>query len=360
VGAGFDLDEIGERFDALYTELTGLQRELIAARRGSLDGDRERELADQAAAFLAAFEVAKRSLLVGGPTPREVEAAALRARLFEASPDPHLVLAVLGALNRAYAYPLLVELVHRSNSDDTLVETFGDRSLGAVLAAPKGMGASTARALAAHLGLDPRLAMAELDQGELDRLCDGLRDAAHELPADVTPWRARAPKPAADGTGAGAVVLQAWIDAIGPPRETAREQAVRAAEREGWPTDAVPVAERLLAFTLDHLAPGLVPDWDRIAAIEDLDARLAAMRAERSTAWHAESDDVRVLAIAVFDPLIEAIRSARKARRLVDGPEEAWGSAKPVALARTVGRRCGTVLSFCDPDSVAPLLEDLP
>jgi hypothetical protein len=62
----------------------------------------------------------------------------------------------------------------------------------------------------------------------------------------------------------------------------------------------------------------------------------------------------------VLDPRIEANKTVNKARRLVDGPEDLWGSSTPLALARTAARRCGQLVSVCERSVATALLAELP
>lgn len=357
-----DLPEIAARFDALYTELTGLQRELIAACRNGVDIPAARELAARAGAVIAGVNAAERALGVGAPSARDVEAAALRARVMEAPPDAHLLFAVLQALTKLHGYPLLADVLERARGEDSLAEAFGGHTSEELFAAPRGVGSYVARQLAEHYEVDPDEAVADLDDAALDRLRDGLREAAHGLPSGINDGRRRKPTGAADGAGAGNLVLDAWIDELAPASETPREEAVAAAQREGWPEDAVPVAERLVQFTEEVLAPHLVPTWDRIAGYDDVDQRLAAMRAEHA-AWRPDAsseDQEALIAWWTLRELPEAIKHVRKARRLVEGPADRWGSSTPLALSRSAARRCGGLLTPFEREAGAEFVAQLP
>ena len=139
---------------------------------------------------------------------------------------------------------------------------------------------------------------------------------------------------------------------------------MNASRRDGWPPNAVEVAELLLRFSVDHLAPRLVPSWDRIVGFEDPVDRLAAMRSEQDAWWDAHDPDVQddeaEIAWMTLRCLINATNSVGKARRLADGPEAEWGSANPLALARSTGRRCGELLTLLHPDAGGELLQHLP
>ncbi|MEX2412990.1 MAG: hypothetical protein WD399_04985, partial [Thermoleophilaceae bacterium] len=135
-----------------------------------------------------------------------------------------------------------------------------------------------------------------------------------------------------------------------------------ASRRDGWPSDAVDVAERLLAFSLDVLAPVLIPTWDRILGVDAPD-RIATMRAER-TAWResllSTADESTEIAWYTLDRLIEGATAAHRVRRLAELPEAQWGSGQPLALSRTVARRCGEVLAVIEREAAENLLEQLP
>jgi hypothetical protein len=360
--ADSDLADVAARFDALYTELTGLQRELIAACRNGVDVAAAGELAARAGAVIAGVNAAERALALGAPSGREVEAAALRARVMEAALDPHLLFVVVQAQTKLHGYPLLADVLERARGEDSLVEAFADHTSVELFAAPRGVGSYIARQVAEHYDVDPHEAVVDLDDAALDRLRDALREAAHGLPAGISDGRRRKPTGPADGTGAGGLVLDAWIDELGPASETPREEAVAAAQREGWPKDAVPVAEGLVRFTEEVLAPHLVPTWDRIAAFDDVEQRLAAMRAEHA-AWRPDASTEDQEALIVWWALRElpkAIKLVRKARRLVDGPEDRWGSSTPLALSRSAARCCGRLLAPFEREAGAEFVARLP
>jgi hypothetical protein len=155
------------------------------------------------------------------------------------------------------------------------------------------------------------------------------------------------------------VVLGSWVEAIGSPTDTARAAAVVACERDGWPADAVAVAEILVRFTAARVAPVIIDGWEQIAAIADEEQWVRAMRAERTALRDSDEEDRYVNAWAM-DQLIAAIVAARKARRLADGPQHEWGAATPMGLSRTTARRCGELLGLGDEPAVAELLADLP
>jgi hypothetical protein len=356
-----DLREVAARFDALYTELTGLQRELIAACRNGVEGAAAWELAERAVAVIAGVNAADRALAIGAPSAREVEAAALRARVMEAPPDAHLLFAVLQVQTKLHGYPLLADVLARARGEESVAEAFGEHTSEDLFAAPRGVGSYVACQLATHYDVDPDQPVSVLDDDALDRLDAALREAAYGLPNGINDGRRRKVKGPDNGVGAGRLVLDAWIDELAPASETPREEAVAAAQREGWPADAVPVAERLVRFTEEVLAPHLVPTWDRIAAFEDLDERLAAMRAEHAAWRPAATDEDQEALIAWYSlrELMETMKQVRKARRLADGPEERWGSSTPLALSRSAARRCGRLLAVFERDG-AEFVAQLP
>lgn len=356
-----DLDEIAERFDALYTDLTALQRALIDATRNGVDHNQARELARRAEVHLAAARAADNALGITVLNTQAVEAAALRARLLDGPIDEHLLSAVLSAQTRSYAYALLADVIDRARDDKQLIDAVGGRELAEYLAMPRGLGTHTAHRLAEHYSLDPQAPLAQLSDDDLDRLDQALRDSADALPEELRP-RGRAVQGPPNGIGAGRVVLDAWIDALTPPSETAREEAARVSRRDGWPPDAVDVAQRLLTFSLDVLAPALIPTWDRILGVDASD-RIATMRAEQ-TAWRESlrntDDEGAEIAWYALNRLIAGATAADRAERLAELPEGQWGSGQPLALSRTVARRCGEVLAMIERDAAEDLLEQLP
>jgi hypothetical protein len=355
-----DLDAAAERFDALYTVMTVLQRELIAAVRDGVGDDRARELAVRVDVFVAAHRATEGAMAVGQPSVRDAEAVALRARVLRGTVDEHLLLAALRAQGRGHAFALLADALTQAAGDDALAEAVGERTVAELLAAPRGMGVHTAHRFAEHLALDPSGAVADLDATVLNALCEALRDATTGLPDGVEDWRRRAAKPPADGTGACDAVLDVWIDAIGAPTDSARAAAVDARGRESWPPDAVAAAETLVAFTVARIARVVIADWERIAAITDETQRLKAMRAERAALRHTDDEDKLIRGWALGQ-LHAAVTAARKARQLADRPAGQWGSSTPVAQARTAARRCGELVALADElATVEDLLADLP
>ncbi|MEA2358220.1 MAG: hypothetical protein QOI62_1480 [Solirubrobacteraceae bacterium] len=355
-----DLDAVAERFDALYTAMTVLQRELIAAARGGVGDDRAHELAARVDVFAAAYRAAEGALAVGQPGVRDAEAVALRARVLHGTIDEHLLLAALKAQGRGHAFALLADALAQAAGNHGLAEAVGERTVAELLAAPRGMGARTAHRFAEHLALDPSGVVADLDPTALRGLCEALRDATTGLPDGVEDWRRRGAKPPADGIGARDAVLDVWIDAIGAPTDSARAAAVDARGRKGWPPDAVPTAETLVAFTVGRIAPVVIADWERIAAITDETQWLQAMRAERVALRHTDDEDKLIRGWALGQ-LHAAVTAARRARQLADRPAGQRGSSTPLAQARTAARRCGELVALADERAtVEDLLADMP
>ncbi|HWI05995.1 MAG TPA: hypothetical protein VNT54_00590, partial [Solirubrobacteraceae bacterium] len=178
-----DLAGLARRVDAVYTELTNLQRELVAAVRGG-QADAPFELRERAEAVIAGMEAAQAGLAVGRLSRPEAEAAALRARVLALPLDPNLLMAAMRAQPRRYAFPLLAEALRLAIDEDAL-EALADCSLGELLSAPRGMGQSTARRLLAHFEVGPDDTPPDLDRAALSRVIDGLHAAATELPDGV-------------------------------------------------------------------------------------------------------------------------------------------------------------------------------
>jgi hypothetical protein len=148
-----DLDRVAERFDAVYSELTLLQRRLIAARRDPLSPRDEWELLERARVMIAAFTTAEGALEIGAPSVAEMEAAALAARVLQRPVDDHLLLAAMRSQGRSYAYPLLAAAL-RMSATETPAGLAG-RQVIELLGASRSFGAHTARDLAKHWGVSP-------------------------------------------------------------------------------------------------------------------------------------------------------------------------------------------------------------
>lgn len=357
--SGDDLDRAAERFDALYTAMTVLQRDLIAARRNGANVAEVRALCERAHVFTSAYAAAEAAASIGRPNARAVEAAALRARLLVPPIDEHLLFAAIASQPRAYGFPILADALAQAARDDALDAAVGQRTATDVLSTARGMGRATAARLAEHLELDPDAAVTDLTSDQIERLHAGLREFARGLPDGVEDWRRRGPKASGDGVGGGPAVVAAWASEIGRAGDRHRSAAIEASRRDGWPADALPAAKQLLAFTLAELAPGLIPEWDRIAAAGDDEERMALLRSERS-AWSHPQTDEEALVRWVLDRLLVAIKQARTADRLNESPADRWGSTTPLAAARGVARRCGEVLSMVEEDVAIELLAGLP
>ena len=347
------------RFDAVYTDMTLLQRELLDATRAGVDAARARELSERAFVMAAAVSAAESGLALGQPAAREVEAAALRARILASNPDPILLTMALRAQRRREAYALLADVLERAADDGTVAPWFQRTTLTELLGAPRGMGRRTAATLIDRWGRDPNAAVDELAGAAARELASLVRDAAEQLPDGILPQQARHTRGPDDGRGAGGEVLAAWVDAIGAPASTARAAAIGATEREGWPRDAAAVALELADFAEQQLAPRLIPEWERIVSCGGDGGWIPAARAQRRQWWASRTEDGATLAWLV-DLLIGARRAADKAASLAGEPPERWGSQTPLAQARTAARRCGDLIGACEPDAVAPLLAELP
>lgn len=356
------VEEVGERFDALYTRLTQLQRRLIAASRNGADDRAALELAREAAAIVRAVEIAGRATSTVSLSAREIEAEALRARVLLAPIEGVLVMAAARSQARAYAYPLLAEVITRADAQAAWCEW----SVHDVLGAPQRTGEATAQRLARRLDLAPEALLGDLAEADRTRLTDALEEWAAGIPPEAS-GRLVKPKPPDDGRGAGEVVLERWIDAMGAGSSPVRLAAREATARSGWPQDAVAVAGLLLEFLTARVMPLLIPSFEAIRAAEpDEEGLISALRAEERSfrdGWHYSSDESEKELFFnrrwVLRLYLEALQAVRKARaQLAQSPDQRRGPS-PLALARTAGLRCGTILGHCEP-SPAPLLDELP
>jgi hypothetical protein len=347
-----DLHSVAERFDALYTDLTVLQRLLVAAVR---NGDRSAavlEAVQRAEILLAAAHAADTGMARRRPSPKDVETAALRTRLLHRPVDAVVLLAVLRSLRRSQALPLLTEAL-RMDSEDGADSELGRYAVVELLAAPRSMSDDTGRRLAAHFGIEPRSPVGALSAVELDRLwVPGLRNA---LTASRTAWRIGAVvNPVRRRTDWGQADLS-WtpgstVSRAGSPTPR-RHPPTKRPHAMGGPADAVDVAEALFQFTERQLVSEAVPDWDRLQAIDDDDdERTRALRAKQSGLRKRLHEDDAAWLYVVVDRYIAADRSTRKARQLAVADPETWGSSNPMGLARTTARRCGEILALFDPD----------
>ena len=353
-----DLDRLATDFDELYTRMTAVQRALLAGQRhGSAVTE---HTITEARAMLAAFTAASRAAASGEPAPRDTEAAALAARVLQTPVDGTLLMAAVAAQGRSHGYTLLAAALRRARDDGTITQTFETRTVVDVLSAPRSMSVTTARRLAGVWRVQPDARIADLDTAAYERMAAGAADAAAGLPDGVETWRRKGPQARPDGRGEAATVLNSWIKASGPATDSPRSAAIAAARRDGWPTDAGPCAEVLVAFTTHRLMPLVIDDWERLAAIEDPDEHLQALRDERNRyhAWHdSDGDSEKRWLLA---ELVDAVASLRKAQRLAATPPDDWGAGSPLSSARTAARRCGTILSVFYPDIVEPLISKLP
>lgn len=355
------LDDVAQDFDEIYTRMTQLQKRLIAATRAGKDGPAVRELADEAAAMIAAFRSGARAVDLRRMSPLEMEAEALRARVLALPIDGHLLLAAARSQGRAHAYPLLADAIAMADG-----EAFWESlSVEEVLGAPTHIGAARARWLIRTLELDGKTPVAELDSTEQARLIEGLREFADHLPAEAT-GRAHRPKFPDDGAGAGPDILRRWVDPLGTPTDELYEVAWAKAQQPGWPDDAVGVLEILVGFTHNKVLPLIVPGFQRILEAElDHHELVAALRAELRSwrdRWHAETDEDRQYEASARWWAIErdvlALQALHKARALIGTPREDWTGKPPLTLAREGARRCGEALSLLE--SPEGLLEELP
>lgn len=344
--------QIAQRFDSIYTELTLLQRQLIAAMR---EGREDPQLAERARILIAVYEAARYGETVGRPGRLELEAEAIRARVLQHPLDVELLEAGLRAQRRRHAFPLLSDALELARQADT-IELFSGHSIAKWLSLPYGVSRALADKLAAHLHLNPDHSPPELSADELQRLIDGLREAAVSLPESVQPQHRRI-RGRHDGRDAGSVVLDAWLDGVG--RSELYPAVTEARSRPGWPTHALDVAGQLSRCSLEHLAVRHLPALEPILQLETTDDRLKAMRTLRREWWASGEDRLADLAHAL-DLLIEAVGALEKARRLVELPESQWGSSSPLAEARRCARRCGNFISFWDPEPITEHLHRLP
>lgn len=373
--SGWSLDKTAERFDELYTRMTGVQRRLIeAVRSGDQSDPRTRELVEEARTIIAACDTAARAMTVGY-SAREVEDRALRARVLHPPLDAVLVMAAARSQSRPCGYRLLADALSlTSGSGDSPdaetapapADVWAERSVFDLLLAPQGMGEYTARRVSEHIGVAADALIAELDEPRLGQLIVGLRECADTLPESAGRGRSR-PKMPEDAKGAGRDVLDRWVDASGNGTDPIRQAARDAAQREGWPADGAPVAEILVAFTGSALMPAIVPSFEVLAAEADFEQRVAAMRAEERSyrqRWQyrgaSEEDRQDAFNVAhVLREYIEATRAAAKAAQLAALAAEQWRSGTPLSNARTAARRCGGILAMSTEEAVG-LLDALP
>jgi hypothetical protein len=353
-----NLDDAADRFDAVYSQLTLLQRRLIAARRGELDADDENELIEQAAVFTRAFQTAERALAVGGLSAAELEGEALGARVLHKPVDEHLLLAALRSQRRAEAYPLLAAALRMSVGE--LPASLAERSLLGLLAAPRGMGERSAQDLLGVWGLEPDVLLGDLPDDASEQLCARIDDAALELPEAVRRTRGQKPAAPADGHDAGDRVLNSWIDASGAPSNGVRPLLAAAARREDWPSDAAPVALLLASFARTELLPALLgDDWAAIAEIADVGERIQAVREQSRVWWEAGDRETQMLSI-----LLRCVADMMNAERRLRAMDGDYSTPRPgptaMQLSRTIARRCGEILGGLEAEDAEQLLASLP
>lgn len=354
---GVDLESAAERFDAAYSEMTVLQRRLIAAQREEVDEAVERELIEQASVYAAAVQAGRWALGVGGPSYGELEANAMAARVLRAPVDHHLLLMGLKAQARRYAYPLLAAALRMSARE--MPDGLAERELLELLAAPQSMGSNTAQRLLEHWGMEPDVRVQDLDPDSIPELCDKIEDAGAQLPGEVRGTRTeRAPD---DGHGAGDRVLSAWVDACGAPLEGVRPAAAATARREGWPDDAAPVALILSAWTLDSLMPRLMgEDWMQIASIADPRERIKAIK-QQSSRWFQYSEDEQQQILGYLLRLAaEVLLGEMRLKGMAGDYSKRAAGQSAVQLSRTLARRCGEILSGLTPEDAEEALQALP
>jgi hypothetical protein len=239
-------------------------------------------------------------------------------------------------------------------SADEMPDGLAGRSLVQLLAAPKSLGQSTARRLVRRWDLDPIVRIGELDQSELARVCDRINEAAAGLPDGIRRNTQRPAAPA-DGRGAGQRVLEAWVDATGAPSEGVRPLALAAAQRPGWPNDAVPVALIIAQLTLDRVMGLLAPPWSKIAAMSDIDEQIRAIRSEWSRWFHEDDEASQIAGLALHQSAV--ILTSRKQLVAMDGDWEIRkGGNTAIGHARKIARRSGELLGVLEPEAAEAVL----
>lgn len=361
--AGSHLDRVAERFDALYSELTVLQRRLISAQRGELDERAEAELIEEASVITASVTAAARALAVGRPSHAEMEAEAHAARVLHHPIDDYLLLAAMSAQGRAEAYQLLSAALRMSASragTDGMPEGLARRELAEFLAAPRGMADRSGRLLLRHWGRDHDLRVGDVPIDQIDELCDRIEDAGAKLPPEVRGTRVRQAAAPPDGRGAGDRVLSSWVDACGLPADGVRPLAAAAAAREGWPADAAPVAFLIADFTNQTLFPAILgQEWEKLLMIADEQERLRAMRAQ-SLAWMRTDDEERQAWGVALRIAAELLQAEVRLRGLEGDYSRRAGGQTAMALARTIARRGGELLGWFEEDWARGRLATLP
>jgi hypothetical protein len=365
-----ELKAAAEAFDELYTELTLLQRHLVAARRDDGLPDAEaRRLISRVKVFTAAAEAADQASAAGEPSPVQVTLKALKVRVTQADLDAELLLPVLRGLPRRSAFPLLAEFLQAAvERGHALDELLVDVTLEDLVGAPMGMGPSRAAIVFERAGFDSDPSPADLSSQQVQNLCAALRDLARPQPTEVF-GRTRTPKPPDDGIGAADAVLRSWRSAVGRVTEPTGSAALAATRREGWPADAVQVATLLTTWARDAVAPTFFTDiGEFLKQNKDLpEAELIRLlRADANEANHEarylpeEESREHYFRWYVLKTLADAIQAESKARGFSEQGPEAWSSQTPVSLARTAGRRVGELVAYVADEYAVPLLDNLP
>lgn len=350
-----DLDKVAERFDAVYTEMTRIQRALIAAQRDGYEPSM-RELVDRARVITRAVEVGIRAVDLNMPSYREMESAALATRVLQPPVDDHLLLAALRSQVRAEGFPMLSAALRMSVRD--MPGGLGGRKLVDLVAAPKAVGAGTAHDLCSHWGIPAPARVADLTAEQLSAICDQLEDAAIALPTPVRKSRGQKPAARPDGVGEVAALLDVWIKSSGQPANGVREHVLHAARTLEWGRDAVPAALRIGRFTQAHVITLLIADVDQVAVGQHLPDQVEALQVQ-AHAWF-RSDDERTqeagALVAMFAELLDAIAKLQA----MDGDyTQRVGGKTAMAHARQIARRSAELLECCDPDAVAEALDHL-
>lgn len=311
--------------------------------------------------MIAAFNAAESAVDVHRLPHNELTAQALRDRVLVSPLDGHLLMAAARSQARQQAFHLLADALDMAEDEAfwegiTVVE---------LLSAPTHMGEATGRRLAAHLKLPPDASVAALDACERGRLVEGLREYAPSLPAEASgrPVKRKLPD---DGAGAADDILRRWVDPLGAATDPVRVAAWDAAQRPGWPRDAVPAVAVLAEFTHRTVMPLIVPGFDRILDAglghDDLIAALRAEEREHRANWNndgSESDEVALTCAWVLGRDVIVLQSLRKARTQLAMASDDRRGKTPLALAREAARRCAEILVWADADPVE-LLAPLP
>jgi hypothetical protein len=350
-----DLDKVSERFDAVYTEMTRIQRALIAARRDGYEPSL-RDLLDRARVITRAVEIGVRAVDLNGPSYAEMESAALAAKVLQPPVDDHLLLAALRSQRRAEGFPMLSAALRMSAADIPI--GLGSRKLVELVGAPKAVGPRMAEELCAHWGLSAAPRLADLTGAQLSALCDQLEDAAVALPTPVRKSRGQKPAARADGVGEANTLLDVWIKASGEPANGVREHVLRAARTLDWGPDAIPAALRIGRFTQDHIIRLLIGDVNNIAVGQGVADQVEALQVQ-AHAWFRSDDERTQEAGAIVLMFAESLDATAKLRAMEGDYSRRVGGKTAMAHARHLARRSGELLECCEPDAVADALSHL-